>query len=581
MRALLSWRFVVVLVVIVPLVLVAWIGWQARQLDSDLSAAAEHAQVLQAAVTEGDDDGAAAALSDLRERSEEAADRATGVGWSLATFLPWVGDDARGVRVVSTVLADLSRDGIEPLVSASVDLESLLPRDGRIALGAVQRLREPVATGRRAFELADDRMASEDPAGYVEPLRVKYDELADRIATVSRALGSADTTLALLPGMLGADGPREYLLVSQNNATIRATGGTPSVASLLTVDEGRMVMGRQVDPQELGGSEQPVLPLTAAERQVYGARLGAYFLDSTLTPDFPRAAALMGARWEQDLGDDLDGVLSVDPVAMSYVLGATGPVVVDGVTLDGGNAVDELLHHTYLRLPATEAQDAFYRGVSRAVFDRVTTGAEDPEGLIEALVRGVAEDRIYVHSFDAAEQDILDGAEVSGAFVTDATAPPQVGVHLNDATGAKMSYYLRHDVELKATSCEDDVQALSGSATLLSDAPVDVATPPDYVTGAGGPGVEAGSQRVVVRLYAPVDGEVSQVELDGAPVDARPASQGGRAVVTVPVTVRPGAPVELTWQMTTGAAQGGDVEVSVTPGVVAEGRSFVAPSACA
>lgn len=575
-----SGRRLIVFLTAPTLLLMAWIGWQAWQLDRDLSAAAEHAQALQAAVTEGDDAAAASALSDLQERSQDAADRADGVSWSVATALPWVGDDAQGVRVISSVLAELSRAGIAPLLTYSVDLESLLPQDGRVDLGAAQRLRAPVTAGRRAFEMADDRMSGEDPAGYVEPLRAKYDELADRISTVFQALDSADTTLALLPTMLGVDGSREYLLVFQNNATIRATGGTPSLAALLTVTDGRIRMRRQADPQEFGPSEQPVLALSRTERKVYGERLGANFLDANLTPDFPRAAALMGARWEQVFDDDLDGVFSVDPVAMSYILGVTGPVVAEGVTLDGGNVVDELLHRAYLRNPAPQDQDAFYRGVSRALFNRVTAGVDDPEGLIKALVRGVDEDRIYVHSFESAEQEVLQGTAVAGALVTDAAQPPQVGVYLNDASGAKMSYYLRHRVEVEATSCEHEVQALSGSARLLSDAPADVGTLPDYVTGAGGAGAEAGAQRVVVRLYGPVDGDVSRVKLDGRPVDARPVSQAGRSVVTVPVSLQPGVPMEVTWQMTTGSGQGDDVQVSVTPGVVAEGRSFVAPSAC-
>ena len=43
-------------------------------------------------------------------------------------------------------------------------------------------------------------------------------------------------------------------------------------------------------------------------------------------------------------------MISIDPVALSYLLAVTGPVTVDGVTLTADNAVDELLNGTYLRL---------------------------------------------------------------------------------------------------------------------------------------------------------------------------------------------------------------------------------------
>ncbi len=56
----------------------------------------------------------------------------------------------------------------------------------------------------------------------------------DRLAKVSLTTATAARAVRLLPPMLGADGPREYLLLVQNNAEQRATGGIPgSVVQLL------------------------------------------------------------------------------------------------------------------------------------------------------------------------------------------------------------------------------------------------------------------------------------------------------------------------------------------------------------
>ena len=48
--------------------------------------------------------------------------------------------------------------------------------------------------------------------------------------------------------------------------------------------------------------------------------------DVNLTPDFPTAAATAQAMWERKTGQHVDGVLSLDPVALGYILDATGPV---------------------------------------------------------------------------------------------------------------------------------------------------------------------------------------------------------------------------------------------------------------
>ena len=51
----------------------------------------------------------------------------------------------------------------------------------------------------------------------------------------------------------------------------------------------------------------------------------------------------MKARWEQEYDDQIDGVVALDPVALSYLLEGLGKIVVGGVDLTSENVVDELL----------------------------------------------------------------------------------------------------------------------------------------------------------------------------------------------------------------------------------------------
>lgn len=580
MRFLRRWRLLLLVFVIATLSAALWVGWQAWQVNRDLSAAAADAKTLQQAVEDGDDPATDAALADLQEHSTSAAERTSGWTWSALSHAPVYGDDARGVRLVSDVVAELSNNGIEPLVRTSTDLESLLPKEGRIDVDTVRSLQSPVSDGKTALEAAVEQLSGEDPVGFVGPLREKYRELQSQIADAADVMSTADTALQVMPGMLGDGERRKYLLIFQNNAEIRSTGGLPGAVSLVEAEDGKVELTRQVAANTFGETDKPVLPLTPEERQIYGPQLGTYFLDANFTPDFPRTADLMKARWEQEYDDSLDGVFSLDPVTLSYILKAVGPVPVGDVTLTSDNAVDELLHQVYLRYEDPADQDAFFRDVARAVFDKVSSGAESPQELIRALVRGADEGRVYVHSFDSQEQSDLAGTQVAGELITDPDAAPQVGVYLNDATGAKMSYYLRYDVKVDATYCKDGVQGLSAKAHLLSDAPEDAASLPDYVTGAGVFGTEPGSQLVLVRLFSPVDGEISHIQLNGAPIDAEPVIQDGREVMTTVVQLEPQFTVDLTWRMTTGPDQTGDVETSVTPGVVARKLSSVVATAC-
>lgn len=576
------WRWVLVVTAALVLLAAGWTAWTAYRVNQDLSAAAQSADRLETAVKASDDPAADRALADLQEQSRSAADRTSGLTWRMLGHAPVVGDDADGVGVVSDVIADLSDDGIDQLLTVSDDLTDILPRNGRIPLDRVDQLQEPVSQGSVAFTDAEARLDAVDPSTFVDRLRIRYRDLAERVDDAARALRAADTAVSVMPTMLGQDGPKHYLLVFQNNAEVRSTGGLPGAVSLVTADDGKVEMTRQVAANSFGERATPVLPLSSPELQIYGEQLGTYFLDANFTPDFPRAADLMRARWQEVYGGDLDGVISLDPVALSYVLEATGPVKVGSSEINAENAVDVLLHQVYVDNPSPAAQDAFFRQVARTVFDRVSRGVSDPVKLSEALSRAAREHRINVASFDQEVRPHLDETAVAGRLTTGDSPGPQVGVYLNDGTGSKMSYYLRYDAKVSATWCSGGVQGLSGTLSLTSQAPKDAARLPSYITGGGAFGTDPGNQLVNVRIYGPVEGEISDVQMDSRPIrDISAVLQDDRLVATIPVELSPGETADLTWRMKSGPDQTGATSVDVTPSVVPGQSSSTVVSACA
>ena len=575
------WRLLSGIVVILLIALGAYAGWLVWSTANSLTSAADDAHSLRAAMESGDDDAIDVAFDDLARGAHVAARRTDSPVWSLLTHLPAYGDDARGVRVVSRAAADLTSGGLSDLAHQAGDLDALLPAGGGVDLTVVKRLQGPVVEGHAALARADEQLAAEDPAGFTGSLRTKYVDLHEQIRDAARALGVADKAMQVLPSMLGGDGERHYLLVMQNNAEIRATGGLPGAVSLVTADQGRLTMGTQIAGGDLGEAPRPALPLSKEETALFGDKLGTFFVDANLTPDFPRTAELMKARWEQVEGGEIDGVVSVDPVALSYLLRATGPVTVDGARLTADNVVDQLLHEVYVRIPEPEDQDAYFRQVALAVFGKLTSGGGDRSEFLSALRRGADEGRLLVHDFRAKDQKVFAGSAIAGELTRADDAIPQVCVYLNDSTGAKMSYYLRYDAAVTATSCADGVQQLSGRATVTSTAPADAASLPPYITGGGSYGIDPGYQIVNVQIYGPVGGTVGVVETDGEKDDAQEAhTLDGRPVRQLWLFLGPGDKADVTWTMSAGKGQSGATRVSVTPSIEAGTKAATVASAC-
>ncbi len=469
------------------LVGLAYAAWSVVSTRSDLLDAQVHADRVQLALEQDDAGDARLFLARLQEDLSGAHGRTDGPLWALAARLPLLGDDVHAVRTSAAVGDGLAHGPLQELVDgAGSELrERLVPRNGRVDLAAVEEVAPLVSRLRRNLNESAGRLAAVPTGGLTRWTRPAFTALDDRVQAADAAASAADRAVRVLPAMLGQGKPQKYLLLFGNNAEIRATGGLPGAWALIETDGGRISLTRQGAGADFGELDEPVLPLTAAEEAIYDQQLGEFFLDTNFTPEFPRTAELVRAMWRQRFDQRLDGVLSVDAVSMSYLLRSTGLVTAPGgIPLTPENATSELLNRVYFRLEDPEAQNAFFTEVARRVFNKVTTGVRSVPALFEALNQGVAEGRLYVHDFDPDVQRVLAGSPVAGEIRGSDPRVPEVGVYLNDATGSKMSYYLRTTAALRAEGCADGVQQLAGHADLTYTAdspPVDEL--PEYVSG--------------------------------------------------------------------------------------------------
>ena len=431
--------------------------------------------------------------------------------------------------------------------------------------------------------MADADVSHLDSSGYVGPLKSRFDTYVDLVGDAARGLAAGDKAVSVLPTMAGADGPRNYLMIFQNNAEIRATGGMPGSWALVHADDGQVNMVRQGTPGDFGGElTSPVLPLSPGEVAVYDEQLGTYFQDANFTPDFPRAAELWAARWKDRFPESrLDGVISLDPVAMSYMLRGTGNIEIEDLTLTPDNFVDQLLNQTYIDLGPTQ-QDALFAEVARELFDAVTGGLSSPVSFVSGLDQAASEGRFLVASFDDDVERELSGTRVTGELASDDDETPHVDIGLNDLTGAKMSYYLRYTADVSTIGCRDGMQDLSGSLTLNQViTPNDAVQLPPSVTGDGSFGTEPGSQFIMVRVYGPYGGSIDTIHIDGRTVSDLPVHRlDGRPVVSIAVLLSSRKDVLLTWQMGTAKGQTGDGVLSTTPSVVSRPDQSTFQSAC-
>lgn len=568
--------------------------WQAVTAGLALKDAGRDAERVQEQVAAGDFDAANRTLASLQEKADRAHGRTDNLLWDLGSKIPWVGRNIEAVQTVSEVL-DTATEINAPIalkLSEALKAGTFKPVNGRINLDEVKKLTPDVLRAAASIEAAGSDLDGIRPNSLVFPFNDMVAEIQEPLGAARSASRATATAFELLPGMLGENGPRKYLLMIQNPAELRSTGGLPGSVAILNAQNGQLAMGEQFSAAEIKPTDSPVLKLGDDTLAMYGETSAEDFRDLNFTPDFPTSAQVAVGLVKAKLGiGDLDGVISVDPIVLKGLLRATGPVdvkvrnaagsVVATVPLTQQTAVKTLLNEVYIQQDPGACgrdntciqnrlalQDAFFEAAAKDIFDAVITqGAGDQQQAIRALGEGANQHRILLWSSHAEEQNRLAGTAVSGSLGVDRADSPEVGIYFNDTTASKMDYYLRYVATATATECRRaGAQDLRTTVVLSSTMPADFGDLGLSVLGDGSFSPK-GQIGVNMRIYAPVGGEVTDLLVDGAPVAITANQHFGRQVAYVPITLKPGQEMTVVAEIRTGEHQDGDGVLNFTPGM--------------
>ena len=556
--------------VILVVLLGAWVGIRVYLASQHLERAAGLADSVQAQILSSDGDAALDSAEHLRDEVRAARDLTSDPVWRAVEFMPGAGDDFTVIRQLAQVLSSVADDAIVPVagVASTVSVDAFKPVDGAVDLA-------PLVAAQPAISAADDSIKAQlvvaqgiDASTTVGPVEDAVTRLVDVLGKASEQVDVAARAVDLAPAMMGVDGSRDYLVLFQNNAELRSTGGIPGAVALLHVEGGKLSLVQQASSSDFPRAAAPVLPLPPEAEGLYGAITGQYIQDVNLTPQFPLSAQLASEMWKRQFGTTVDGVLSMDPVALSYLMTATGPITLPtGDVLTSDNVVPLLLSEAYSRYEEPAQQDLFFAGTASGVFSAVASGALDPKALVSALARAGDERRIYLWSADPDEQARIAETTLAGQLPTSTPSQPRFGVYLNDGTGAKMDYYLGAEFGVGQAVCRQDGRSTYVvEVTLRNDAPADAATSlPPYVTGDGNFGIPPGQISTNVAVYAPNEGVFMEAAVDGQPAGVQTATDSGHAVVQLQTTLSPGQSTTIKMSFLGGETTSGDAELETTP----------------
>ncbi len=543
------------LAVLVVVAFGCWLGFQALAAKSNLEQARHSAQQTKDALLQGHTAGASSAAVEAQSHARAARDATHSLPWNIVAAVPWLGSPFKTGQQISDVVLGLTSDVLKPTAEAGTTVApNQLLANGRLDVVALRR-EEPALTkiAADAARLNADAQAISDPR-YLSALSTARSQLQAQTADISALLGNTALAARVAPSLMGADGPRSYFMGFQTNAEARGTGGLLGGFGILRFDNGKPSVDNLGRNTEFDKNFAPI-SLGKEFDEAYGfTNPTTDVRNSNQSSHFPYAAEIWKSLWTQQTGMNVDGVVAIDPIALSYILAATGPVTMpDGETVTKDNVVELTESTIYTRFPTDQsARKQYLQDIATEVVKKITKPVESPRKLFEALGRAVKERRISVWSSSPADQKLLE--ETPLAHVNPNDPAPYAEIVINNLGGNKMDYYLDRHIEYVADGCDGD-RRMSTVTVRLTNTLSDPSPLPDYVAGKLGffPGlaenIPRGAMLTSVRLLATKDAQIISASVNGKKIRVFGAMERGHPSYEAQVAVAPGKTAEVTFRL--------------------------------
>lgn len=475
-----------------------------------------------------------AAVGSFRAADESfsGASSALNAPWALpARVLPLLGPQAAAAEAMATSGQELAHTAAG--AASTVRYEDLRAKGGQVNLQLLASMKQPVHDTAEALDHADQRLADVDSAWLLPQITNPLAEFRQEIDKARSDTALAEQAVAAAPGLLGADGPRRYLILFGNPAETRGLGGFVAAYGELTAVDGKLKLtksGRIHDLSEAPGFETRAITSSPEFNERYGRFFPAHYLQNlTASPSFEVDADIAREMYPKAGGQPVDGVIYVDPFGLAALLKLTGPVTVEGAPapLTADNAAMFLIRDQYISVPDFDDRTDVASKASKATFEALTSRElPGPRQLGDALGPAVRDGHLQAVTFDDKGRALLDRLGTIDTF----PKPPPAGtgdvfsIRGYNSNPSKIDSYLRREVSYD-TTIEPAKGSVSATATVkfFNDAPGSKL--PRYIIGGAkepnGAEVPKGTNTMWVSIYTTLELDAVSYEGRDVPVSAQ------------------------------------------------------------
>lgn len=339
--------------------------------------------------------------------------------------------------------------------SAMASKESYAQGEKVSLLSFLAQAKGPLEEARRSLLLAEQELTLVRFNDLPVEKREKFVMVRKNLPILLDLLSGFEKNERLIEELLGANGPRIYLFLLQNNHEMRATGGFIGTYALADVNQGvirRFFVDGIFNPD--GQLKENIIPPKPIQKISAGWSLH----DSNWFPDFPASAEKAIFFYEKTGGATVDGVITLTPTIMQKLLAVVGPIIMPqyGIIVDAENFIPvlqeqvEVKYDRELNQPKRVLADLTQMLIEKvfALQNRETLGR-----IAEAFVNGLNEKQMLLYMRHPETQQLIDEIGWSGRILD--TPKDYLSVINSNINGYKTDGVIDEVIEHRAEISDD------------------------------------------------------------------------------------------------------------------------------
>lgn len=380
----------------------------------------------------------------------------------------------------------------------------------------------------------------------------EYQRLTEELPRMRQKINQLRSILPLVPGFVAQDSKKTYLVLFQNSAELRPTGGFIGSYGLLSFEKGKLLDFSVEDIYAADGQLKGFVEPPGPIKEFLGQNTW-FFRDSNWDPDFTVSAER--AEWflQKTTDRNVEGVIAVNLPAVKFLLEALGPLTLPDYNeeVSAANLFDRAEYRSEIDFfPGSTQKRDFLGSLSREIFAKAqTASASDLIKLAQAAEAALGQKQILIYLHDQDSQKLLVQQNWAGNLFT-----PNLAVADQRPVLADYSFLVEANLGINKANYFLNRQ-IKQQLTILKNKEILAVTTINYQNQSPADAWPGGIYKSYLRQYLPAGASLVSIKLDNNKLDLSQdvdtGSQGDKFVLGFPVSVpvKGALEVEITYRL--------------------------------